>query len=46
MDGFQILRYLWKRLDKKLQFIILELTKTKKQTQKRPLKLKKNKKSL
>ena len=36
MNGFQIFRCLWKRLDKTLQFIILELTKTKKQTQKRP----------
>ena len=28
MDGFQILRCLWKRLDKMLQSIILEFSKT------------------
>ena len=29
MDGFQILRGLWKCLDKMLQYIILELSKSK-----------------
>ena len=43
MDGFQILRCLWKRLDKTLQTVISEFSKTKNQTQKRPPKVLKNK---
>ena len=46
MDGFQILRCLWKRLDKTLQTVISEFSKTKNQTQKRPPKVLKNKKHL
>ena len=45
MDGFQILRCLWKRLEKMLQSIILEFSKTKNLTQKRPPKIPKNKKN-
>ena len=45
MDGFQILRCLWKRLDKTLQTVISEFSKTKNQTQKRPPKVLKNKKT-
>ena len=33
MDGFQIFRYLWKFLDKRLQSIALEFSKTKNITQ-------------
>ena len=39
MDGFQILRCLWKRLEKMLQSIIIEFKKSKNQTQKRPPKV-------
>ena len=40
MDEFQILRCLWKSLNKMLQSIVLEFLKTKKnQTQKRPPKV-------
>ena len=45
MDGFQILRCLWKRLDKTLQTVISEFSKTKNETQKRPPKVLKNKKN-
>ena len=36
MDGFQILRCVWKCLDKMLQSIILEFSKAKNQTKQRP----------
>ena len=39
MDEFQILRCLWKSLDKMLQSIVLEFLKTKNQTKKNPPKI-------
>ena len=43
MDGFQILRSLWKHIDKTLQSIMLYFLRTKDQTQKRPPKVPKTK---
>ena len=45
MDGFQILRCLWKRLDITLQSIILKISKTKNKTKKRPPKVKEKSKT-
>ena len=39
MDGFQMLRYLWKHLDKTLQYIMLKILKSQNLTKKRPFKV-------